>query len=88
MADLTIVEGEAAEVSFDVENTGDVLDTQDIVLTADNTEEDRQTDLELASGDIGYGKLYFVTETGDAATYTVAVETDDAEDTIEVEVTT
>jgi len=88
MADLTITEGEAAEVNFDVINTGDITGTQDIVLTADDTEEDRLPTLQLAPDETGFGQLYFVTESGDAATYTVAVETEDLEDTIEVEVTT
>jgi len=88
MADITITEGEAVKVESDILNTGDITDTQDIVLEADGTEEDRQPDLQLAPDETGFSDLYFVTETGDAATYTVVVKSNDTEDSIEVEVTT
>lgn len=87
MADITVTEGDMLIVTHETTNVGTINGEQDIDLVADSTTEDTQDNLDLDSGETGSGELYWLTEAGDAGTYTVTAESEDTtSDSIEVEV--
>ena len=71
------VEGEEIEVQFEVENTGDVEETDTVTLTTDPDIGTNSTDVTLAGSEATDETLSVATEAGDAGEYTATVETND-----------
>lgn len=86
MADITGEEGQTLEVSYQIDNTGSSSDTQDINLLVDGTQEDSDTGVTVAAGGSQTGTLSWVTQSGDAGTYTVSVESADSSASFSAEV--
>lgn len=91
MADISGDEGETLEVDYSVENTSGTDDTQDIILEIEDsggttTQEDSDTDVTITAGSTATGTLSWVTESGDADTYTAFVKSNDDTESISVEV--
>jgi hypothetical protein len=84
--DDTVTEGETITVDYEVENTGDVADTQDITFAVDGTVDDTQPGVELAGGETSNGTFSYETEIGDSPSVTVALSSADTTDSTEVTV--
>ena len=80
-----VEEEETLEVSADIENTGEVEDTQDIVLDIDGDAVD-ETSLTLEGAESDSVTLEWETEADDAGEYTATVSSDDDSDSADVEV--
>lgn len=85
-SELNVEEGDPVVVEAEITNTGDVDDTQNIVLEIDGDDEDVHTNLEVTGGATESVTLEWETEDGDADTYSVEVSSDDdsAQTTAEV----
>lgn len=85
MADLNIAPGDTVEVDFSVTNSGELEDTQDVVLVSENGSRmnvDRIQDVTLQPDGSTTGTL--VWEDVPEGSYTLYAETDDASDSITV----
>lgn len=71
-----ITEGETLDVNYDVENTGDIRDSQTILLEIDNTQEDSEP-VTLTASELLSSQLNWVTQDGEAGDYTASVISDD-----------
>jgi len=78
--------GELLDVTTDVENTGGVQDSQDIVLEADNAQRDIWPGFVLGSGDTGQVVLRWDTSGASPGSYTATVKSDDDSDSVGVSV--
>lgn len=87
-----VTEGETLDVSYEVENTGQVTDQQDIELALVETfgagdVVDTDEDIILQPTNSTTGTLSWQTESGDAGEWRVRVQSDDDAESVEVEVT-
>lgn len=76
-----VAEGETLEVVAEVENTGDLPDTQDIVLEIEGIGVVDTTSLSLDGGNADGVALEWETTVGDAGTYDITVASEDDTDT-------
>jgi len=81
-----VVEGETLNATATIENTGDRSGTQQVSLVVGGTERDNST-VPLGAGSATTEMLEWVTDDGDAGTYTLSVESenDTAAQTVTVE---
>lgn len=85
-SELIVDEGETVVIEVEIENRGDVADTQDIIFEFDGDEEEVHADLELdggESGDPGESEVLtfeLETEDGDFGLYTAEILSDDHAD--------
>jgi len=71
-----VTEGDTLDVNYTVENTGNANDTQTITLEIDSTQEDSESQT-LTFKTSASDTLQFVTETGDAGSFTATVSSAD-----------
>jgi len=81
--DDEVEEGDTVTVEFEVENTGELEGTQDIVFSVDGTEED-SVEVTLDAGDTYSGE--FTWEAGEPGDYDLEVASDDTSDSVTVTV--
>jgi hypothetical protein len=84
--DQEVPQGAEVNVDYQVENTGDAEDTQNITFTVNGTTEAVDTGVTLDGGETFGGTFVYATETGDTPQITVAVESNDdaASETVDV----
>ncbi|MFW5907927.1 MAG: InlB B-repeat-containing protein [Candidatus Natronoplasma sp.] len=85
--DDPVIEGQTATVNYNVTNTGDLQDTQDIEFTVTDENGDVvyseiDQDVTLGSGDIYDGSFSWQTEEGDAGEYNLTVSSEDDQATV------
>ena len=75
-----VIEGEDIEVGYEIENTGEQTDTQDIVFEVDGDQQDAEEEVELEPGDTFSDTFTYTTDSGDVPSVdlTVSSETDSA----------
>jgi len=71
--DSAVTEGETVAVAYEVTNTGDVADTQDIGFAVNGTTEDTASSVTLNGSETVSGQFSYATSAGDASAVTVAV---------------
>ncbi len=71
--DSAVTEGETVAVAYEVTNTGDVADTQDIGFAVNGTTEDTASSVTLNGSETVSGQFSYATSAGDAPAVTVAV---------------
>jgi hypothetical protein len=76
--DEPVTEGEDVTVAYTIENTGDVGGTQDVLFFVDETEEGRESDVELGGGGSFSGSFTYTTQSGDAPSILVEVVSEDS----------
>jgi subtilisin family serine protease len=84
--DPAVTEGETVTVAYEVTNTGDVTDTQDITFAVNGTTEDTETGVTLNGSETFSGQFTYQTVAGDTPAVTVAVSSadDSASETVTV----
>ncbi|MBS3817485.1 MAG: hypothetical protein KGY76_07995, partial [Candidatus Thermoplasmatota archaeon] len=85
--DDPVIEGQTATVNYNVTNTGDLQDTQDIEFTVTDENGDVvysevDQDVTLASGEVYDGSFDWQTEEGDAGEYNLTVSSEDDQTTV------
>ncbi|MEF8873888.1 MAG: hypothetical protein V5A88_04360 [Candidatus Thermoplasmatota archaeon] len=85
--DDPIIEGQTATVNYNVTNTGDLQDTQDIEFTVTDENGDVvysevDQDVTLDSGEVYDGSFDWPTEEGDAGEYNLTVSSEDDQATV------
>ncbi len=89
--DEEVVEGEQVSVEYNVENTGDVEDSKDIMFTVYDDEgemiyEDIKEDITIGPDELYENEFKWETEEGDVGSYELEVATEDSEEIDETEV--
>ncbi|MFO7793819.1 MAG: PKD domain-containing protein [Candidatus Nanohaloarchaea archaeon] len=82
-----VTEGESFDVDYNLSNTGEESDTQDVVLSVDGVEED-SVEESIDGGEDSTGSLSWSTEDGDAGSdidYTVSTDDSSESGTVTVE---
>ena len=83
---LAVDEGGTITIVANIENVGDIADTQDITLEINSFQEDIDADITLDGGDSTTVTLQWQTAVGDAGTFDAVVASDDGSDSTTVAV--
>ncbi len=75
--DSTVTEGEPITVAYEVTNTGDVTDTQDLTFAVNGTTEDTELGVTLNGSETFSGQFNYATAAGDAPAVSVMVSSAD-----------
>ena len=78
--------GEELTIEYEIENTGEVADTQDIEFLVDGDNEDTEEDVEVDEGDTFSGEFNFTIDGGAEDEVEVTVASDDDEDSATIDV--